>query len=254
MKIKQNKLLALTAAILLSSSLARFLLYYVSSFIAESPFFTYASIYFSEISDALLPLIAALSLAIVCNGKNFKKSFLFAFFLSFSHLIYFFPYYAFEYAYQGYEIGAVLLFSFLTSVLAIAIEYVKMLVLLFIIIFVFQKIDKSKEKGNFEIRTAILAKRNPLDLQIPVNTAVFSSAFLIFSVKLVCEIIDTVIFLIDYSGTYRLNEIFYIAFRYIFLLSLLLLSHLAVSLLSQKLTKCSMINENDTLNQNKDGD
>jgi len=224
MEIKKKNAFLILIGILSLTNIMCFVLYYVSSFLTSSKVLIYVYVYFSEIAMTLLPLISAAFTLTVYAKRGINKALICAIPCSLCTILYTFPYRAFEFAYEGYEITATLLLALFEAVVAITVNCIEIIVLLLLIIFVTKIIAKSKAIPNF-VFNAALCEKDPFDFDKPLTSGIFSAACAVFVYSLITEIIDTISFLVNYSGTYRIGEILYILFRYVFILGMLIISH-----------------------------
>jgi hypothetical protein len=93
----------------------------------------------------------------------------------------------------------------------------------------------SKRCGNEFNKSDIKCESRFLDLADPVSAAIFSSSFAMFIYNTVGEIIDTVSYFDSVYGVYNTGEIIYILFRYVFILSMIFISHAAAIFIKNKL-------------------
>ena len=150
---------------------------------------------------------------------------------SLTTILFKFPYHAFEYAYEGIEIGGVLLFSALNALLAVIVFYIEAIALFFLLSLVADKTAKRCETGKSEI----FKSAKPFDLDAPLNTGILAVAGAMFVYKLISELIDTVKYFITYIDSYRASEIAYITFRYVYLLLLAITAHLVISTVKNRI-------------------
>ena len=220
----KNKLTYIFLAVAAGVNILRFLLYYISTYITESAAMIYISSYFSEITYMLFPLITAAFIHSTYKKHSFGKAMLLAIPFSLAEILYLFPYRAFELAYDGYEITVTLLFAILIALITVILNYAKALFILFIIIFLPRIFAKQKGKTKFHVKGE-LSDGGAFDFSNPEAKGIFGASLTVFIFAVISEIIDTVGFLLNYSGTYRASEILYILFRYIFILAMLIISH-----------------------------
>lgn len=195
-----------------------FLLYYLSTFIFESTALSYAFFFYKDALEAIFPIfILALVLpSFIKNG--FKGALLPALILSSAELLYTLPAHLFEYAYAGYEIGSVVLFSFLFSLLSYVTVYATVLLLLILFLSVTKLSANKKSKSDRNAKPALDTKIDLFDFSNSFSLGLVSACAAIFIYKLALEIYDTVLFLVNYSGTYTVGEIIYLTARYLFIL------------------------------------
>lgn len=233
---KKNKFTLIFLAIASGANILRFLLYYISTYVTENAAMVYISSYFSEITYILLPLVTAALIIIPYAKHGIGRALLCAIPFSLTEILYLFPYRAFELAYSGYEITETLLFSFVITLITAILNYIKTALLLFIIIFLTRIFAKSQGSKKYSLESA-LADKDPFDFSKPLTRGIFGASLTVFAFTTVSEIIDTVSFLLNYSGTYRAGEVIYMLFRYIFILAMLIISHAAAHYAKRKATE-----------------
>ena len=233
----KNKLTYIFLAVAAGVNILRFLLYYISTYITESAAMIYISSYFSEITYMLFPLITAAFIHSTYKKHSFGKAMLLAIPFSLVEILYLFPYRACELAYDGYEITVTLLFAILIALITVILNYAKALFLLFIIIFLTRIFAKPKSKRKNDLNDS-LADCGAFDFSNPETKGIFAASLNVFILSLISEIIDTVSFLLSYSGTYRTGEILYILFRYVFILAMLIISHALAYYIKKQSEKC----------------
>lgn len=229
METKKKKTLLITLCILSAANILCFALYYLSAFITSNAAIQYTYFYFAEIAATVLPMVTAAAMLIAYAKRGINKAILYALPCVLTRILYLFPYCAFEYAYEGYEITSTLLFALLETFLTLIAIYIESTVLFLLMIFVTKIIAKAKGFERYNFKEA-LSEKEFFDFEKPLTAGIFSAACAVFVYNLALEIYDTVNFLISYSGTYRTSEIFYILFRYVFILAMLLISHLTAYL------------------------
>ena len=237
MKINEGRAALRFALILSAINITVFLLYYLSSYVADSTAMAYVTQYFSELASRLMPIAGAAALTVAYTERGMKLSFLRAILYTLPLLLNAFPYYAFEYAYAGYTIDDVLLLAALESLITLILGYCEIVFLFLVMIFATRFFAKKKKRRAAEFSSDLSIKR-AFDLSIPEVSGVMVAAFVTFAVALVPEIVDTVNFILDVAGTYRVGEIFYIAFKYVFILAILLFSQITVFATRKLFHKC----------------
>lgn len=211
-----------------------FLVYYTAFYVFKNQVTLYVFYYFNELVSSLLPVLAATGLLTSYVKYGVNKPLLHALYFSLTWILNLFPYYAYEYAYQRLEIGAVLTFAVIHTFFMIIVTYIEITVLFLLMIFVSEKIAK-RRNGDFD-KAIILKKNIPTDFGDPVTVGIFSASAAMFVYNLVSEIVDTVSYILDVDGFYDTGEIIYIVFRYLFLLLLFLASHFISIFAKNKLT------------------
>lgn len=237
MSNSQNNTLKKTVTFLSLINFLAFLVYYVALYVFRHPVTLYIFYYLTELVSSLLPVLAATALFASYVKCGVNKSLLHALYFSMTWIINLFPYYAFEYAYQRLEIGAVLTFATIHTFFMIIVTYIEITVLFLLMIFVTEKIAK-RQVGYFD-KSIILKEQRPADFGSPVTVGIFSASAAMFVYNIISEIVDTVSYIRDVDGFYETGEIIYIVFRYFFILLLLLASHFISTFAKNKLTKSS---------------
>lgn len=218
-------------------NLFSFLVYYLTEVSLPSEASYYVRSYYEETADVLFPLFAAVSLYIIYSARGIRSAVVSAILYSLTHFIHYFPYYSFAYAFAGAYIDEVFYYSTLAAFIAIGIELSKTVVLFFLIL-VFTRIAAKKVKLSKKRYDGILENRAALDFAAPITVGFFASALLIFLYKLGFELYSTITFIIDVSYSYSIvttGEVLYIAFRYVFILLLLLLGHFGAFFVKERL-------------------
>ena len=220
-----RKTVSITVFSILGLNLISFLLSYTSSYLVSSTLFSYISEYFTTVCESMLPLFSAVAmLCIYTVTGSYKKPLINAIFFSLSWLITTYLEYVVTFANAGYEIISALIFSVLWAVLICAAMYAEISLLFFIIVFA-ARIFATRRYGTSGTAEYILHDE-AFDFSNPVAVGIFGSASLLFLYNLGMEIANTVSYISECAGVYLIGEILYLVFRYVFILALLLVSHL----------------------------
>ena len=233
MKINKKTVLYAVILTVAAVNLVSLILSYASAYLLSSAALSYVSEYFSTLSETVLPTLTAVAMFCVYAASGIKKSLLYAVFYSLTWFFFFLASYFIDCSYSGYEIGYSLLFSALGAMLMAVAMYAELVVLFFIIVFA-SRIFASKRYGAGHEPSEYIFSEAAFDFQCPVTVGIFASSAALFFYNLGIEIANTVSFILDCAGIYTAGEIFYLVFRYIFILALLILSHY-LSHLSKKL-------------------
>lgn len=228
------------AAVILAVNLLSLAISYISTYHAGSSVFSEISGLITTLTETALPLIAAASmLAAYSSVLHFKLPLLHALMYSLAWLITSFAEYFIEHSYAGYTLPSALLFSFVWGLLMAVAMYAELVVLFFIIIFA-SRIFASRRLGGTLVLDEHISKDRPFDFSDPIAVGVFSASTALFLWNLGMEIANTVNFILECAGLYTVSEIFYILFRYVFILGALLLSHFLAFFAKNKLisTNC----------------
>lgn len=235
MNINERSIFKKTVILLAVLNLAAFFIYHLTTYTVGGTVAAFIFYYFHEAVEFCLPLIAALSLYATYLKRGNGAALLRALPYSLTFLLFLFPYNAFTYAYEGIEIGGVMLFASLSALFSTVVIYIETVVLFLLISLVSARLSIKRGRGD---GIGALDIAGPFDLDSPINCGILSAAGAMFIYKLVYEVIDTVNYLIDYSGTYLIGEIIYMVFRYIFLLILALGAHALLVLIKNKAQRC----------------
>lgn len=223
--MKNNKkTTAKIAGILAAFNLAAFLIFYLFNYHTDSMALFYISYYLIEFFNFLLPLAVAVAVFHAFTSGGFKSAFVCAIFFSMSKIIYLLPTGYLNFMSAGYISSDAILLSLLEALLYSALLYCISVLLFLLMLFATGKFAKIDCKNPEAIKKEG-AKRGFFDFSIPIALSFFSCALVPFVISLVKEVIDTVTFLLNYSGTYRLSEILYILMRFVFILVYLFASH-----------------------------
>lgn len=244
MNINEKRVFKITLLALCLINLLSFLVYYCVSYHFTNQATLYILFYYFELADTLLPMICATVLYISYSHGGMRVFFPRSLAYSLTWIIYFFPYYAFEYAYGGLEIGSVLTFSLLYTLFEWAIVYATVLLFSLVLISLSRAIAKKRRVARRDLCKIIL-ENQIFNFQKPLTISLFITSVLPFLYKLILEMYDTATFIMDVrysSGYFTTGEIIYIAFRYVFILVLLLLSHILSYLAKNKLIKIASEN------------
>lgn len=216
-----------TALILTAVNLAVFFIVYVANYLLDSAFLVYFSMFTSEFLNSAFPIAAAALSVVIYSKATAPYAFAIAAAVVASRAAYFYPLAYLDCVAAGYVTAEALLLAILNTLLSLLVIYLEVMLISTLIVFLTTKIAMAKDKKRRgPILSEELSVKEPLDFSHPAAVAHFSGACVIFLISLVTEIVSTVKFLIDFSGTYRASEIVYMSFRYVFILITLILSHI----------------------------
>lgn len=202
-----------------------FSLYCISNFLFPNEFLAYTLYFIKNAISSMFPIIALVLILPAYSERKVKGALISAIKFSLIPILYSFPAYAFEYAYAGYTIDFVLLLSLGSTILSSITVYAELLLLLLLFVFVFKNCEKKKGASDLNIKNALAEENSAFNFSSSATLGFLSSAGAIFIYNIAREIYDTVIFLINYEGTYSTNEIVYIMYRYIYILLIFVISH-----------------------------
>ncbi len=225
MKANKKTLPGVAVLILLLNSFS-LALRYISTYHTDISIFSEISGRFTTLAETALPLIAAAAmLAVYAAGGHLRLPLLHALIYSLSWFITFFSEYLILHVYSGYEITYSLLISALLGLLMAAATYAELTVLFFIIVFA-SRIFASRRYGAGSNIEKFILLDSAFDFSNPVAVGIFSASSALFFYNLGIEIANTVNYISSCAGIYTASEIFYLVFKYVYILALLLLSHL----------------------------
>ena len=141
--------------------------------------------------------------------------------LSLSRLFYMLPYSYLYFEYNGYDTLESITLALAAGAFDFILTLAITLSLSFVAAFVLSRSADADAKDSFGLFDFSRG---------PVRSA-FVMALIIFIYNLIREIIVTVDYLIEYAGTYRVGEIVYMVFTYLFMLVSLVLMHIVGALL-----------------------
>lgn len=203
-------------------NLLNFLLFYISTYIVMNDYVEYVRYFVGEAIDFALPVVAAAAVSAAMAKYGFKALWLVPF-ISLGKLAYAYPYYYLYFIDGGLLTEESLLFAIPAALATIIIDCLAVCLLSFTIYVVTDVIAKRNGRGFGECVSTSYA---PFDFSNEFTVGVFVSGGTIFTVNLVLEIIDTVKYIITYTGTYQIGEVVYIAVSFIMLLVELLFAQL----------------------------
>lgn len=232
MTVTEKPMIRKYAIILAVANLITFAVYHTALYVFRTQATLYVYFYFSELMNTILPVVSAVGLLAAYASCGANKPLLYCLYFSLTSLLNYFPYYAYEYAYQGYEIGTVLTFASLEGVFMTAAVYARTLALYLLMLFALTRFSKHKVLT----KDAIFKKTDILDFQHPVTFSLFTASIASFIYNLVLEIIDTVSYIREVEGSFEVGEIIYIMMRYVFILALMFISHAVAVFVKNKLT------------------
>ena len=170
----------------------------------------------SELIDFLIfSLTAVLIFPKVLNEKAYR-AYPTALFVCSAHVFYNVPYYYLYHIAYGYDTAESLSICIPFSVFLSALYALYAVAIAYACKLIFKKCG-----GSFE---AAAEACNAPALGTPISRTVFWSVFIHFSIRLVGEIIDTVIFFIEFSDSYRIGELLYILGSFVYILLVFIFS------------------------------
>ena len=222
-----------------------FLTYALASVIAYVVFH-FAYLYASETVGAVLEYISFylsrslefIAFALICTltyavylYTNKKKAFLFALVISSAYAVYSLPYnYIISIYNYGYDSVEAIVYSLIETSLALIITLLGVTLCIVIATIVLKRGSTSKkEKGNHT--TNYLTDPASFDFLDKANLPILVFVLVRFCVSFLTELIDTVIYLIEYSSDYTASEVTVIVINYLHIFILLVVSYIVCVLI-----------------------
>jgi len=197
-----------------------FLVFYIFEYLLESDALGYISSYFSTFVGSLFPILAVSFSIFTYTSRSFGRAASKMIIFVLYRLIYLLLYYYIFYIEAGYDTTDSIILSLLHSFIILLLTYGECIILLWVCVFITKKVSR----GASDAFISGLSASSPFDLSVPLTLGIFAAAAVRFVTNLTVEIVNTVIFIIDFSGSIRLGEVFYIVFSFIFVLLILLAS------------------------------
>ena len=201
--------------------------------------FEYATLYLGKISSFLIPTLIATAVTLIYAYKNFESALLFSLFVSSARIFYTLPYYyivfIYNYSYDSLEAIAMAILASVLTVLFTAL--LSMLLLGVCILCCRLAARKSKGVNAREYLAAKLTFTDRLDILGGANPAFLAMSGCIFIYSLISEIVDTVLFFIEYGLDFSGAEIITIMINYVLILALAVLSYAAMTTFKNRLLK-----------------
>ena len=203
-------------------NLLNFLLFYISTYIIMNDYVEYARYFIGEAIDCARPVVAAATVSAAMAKYGFRALWLVPF-ISLGKAVYAYPYYYLYFIDGGLLTDEALLVAIPSALAVVIIDCLAVCLLSFIIYMVTELTAKRHGRSFGE---SISTSFSPFDFSNEFTVGVFVCGGLVFTVNLVLEIVDTVKYIITYTGTYQIGEIAYIAVSFIMLLLELLFAQL----------------------------
>ncbi len=235
------------AALLAMTELAVFILHYLATYIFPSNALMYISTFMYELSSAALPIIVGASAFAIGAYSSPRDAFIFMAAPAFAPLLYNIPAQYMSYVMSGYLSEEAIMIAILIAILYAVLFYAESA--LYFAIMYYATGALSRARGERAERILVeISDESVIDLGKPAALSIFIAASLRFLYSLVLEIIDTVSFLIRYTGTYRTGEIIYIVVRYAWILAMLIICILAAHHAKRR-TAASAFENKDTVKE-----
>ncbi len=205
----------------LCASLLSFLLVYLPYlYFMDSDAVNYTTYFVRRFLSALISVFSAVFLFTYGSRRGFVRRVLDAFRIVLPRLAYLIPYYYVYYMSDGYDTFEALGLLTLRSLALLALYTAEALVLCAMARRTAKRRLQGAENEGF-LGAALF------DLAAPAVAGCFAAAFGEFILLFASEVVSTVEYAIEYAGTYRLGELYYIIGSFLFTLAALLLTHAA---------------------------
>lgn len=216
------------AGLLAFLNILAFALYYVFSYIVSAPndFVVYLVHFTTNTITLLLPLISASVLLIKRTYVGKSPMLVAAIPLAITKIIYLVPYYYMFFIYSGYDSIESLTMGALWSIPEIAFLYGETVLLAVGMRLISDFIEKRAEQPR--AFHELIAERPVLDLDNSATLSIFCVGILTFIYLFVKELVNAISYFVEYAGSYKMDEILYIAFSFIYDVLMLLIVHLVM--------------------------
>ncbi len=231
MAIKTQGLTKRGSILLLLGYIGTFILYYLSNqiFYEVEPL-AYIWIFAQRLIYLLMLFISATLTLILYYSDKGKRAFISLIAFSAVRTVYFIPYFYLIYIYDGFDSVEAILFGILTAVGESAVAYGLTLLALGLMLLVIKRANKTSLSPS-----ELVLQQTKLDFSNPISLSFALLSLIGFSYFFIKEIIDTSIFLLDYSGSIMIGEIFYIVFSFIFDLALIFIYYFVLSYVKNRI-------------------
>lgn len=211
-RLFRRALLYLSLAYLLT-----YALYHVTYYVLNYEWLHYVQLFVQKATYLLIPLTASAVTLAISAYRGVKEALLRAISLSLVRMIYFIPYfYMMNYTSMwGFASSEAILYALLLALGEVIISYI-----LSALIFALMRFTVKKMLRSDDFPTA-MDRYATLDFDNPVSVAFMVCSLLAFLYFFISEIIDTVRFFVDSSGSFYTAEIIYIIVSFVFDISLL---------------------------------
>ncbi len=220
MKINDTKLCRNATLILTAAYFVTFLIYYLPSFVFESEVLSYISSFLRKGLYLLIPTCAAFVAFIVSTANGVRWAVTRLIPMTLSRIIYLLPIFYLMLLSEGYDSIEGVTIGLAISIGEAAIAYGVTVLVFFLMRF----IQGYKREG---ARESDLTSDDAFDLSNKTSLGAFIVSAVAFLYFFIAEIVDTVKYIVEYSGSYRTGEIVYIVTSFIFDIALLFVYYFA---------------------------
>lgn len=205
--------------------------------------FEYISLYLSKVTEFVLPTVITALVMIIYVSCGKGKAVSFAFIASAGRVVYTLPYYYIIFIYNhGYDSLESLALSTIASVFVVLFTGLGAFIALWIALLLIGKAQK-RSNSSLDAKTYILEsleqKQKLSEFWQGANYTVLIFAIYRFILALIPEIIDTVIFFIEYRLDYTIIEIITIMLNYVLLFALIVISYAVAVFIKNRAVKAA---------------
>ena len=204
----------------------------------------YSRFFYLEAVKFILPTLAGVLMIAAGRCLGTKYALTRGWVLSVPLVIYAIPSYYLYYLSTTYDSLEAIVFALINTVFDCAVLYLQTVATYFLVRFIIRLHAKRARGADL---SDLIDEYAPYDLSRSFSLALFITVAIRFLVLLVIEIVETVGYIGEYSGNYRIEEIIYMALSYIFLLGELLFAQWFSLFIKDRAIKnfTSEVNEND---------
>ena len=208
------------------------------------PWLEYTRYYYVEATKFILPTLAGVLMIAAGRCLGTKYALTRGWVLSVPLVIYAIPSYYIYYLSSTFDSLEAIVFALLNTLFDCAVFYLQAVVTYFLVRFIMRLHAKRARGADL---SKLIDEYAPYDLSRSFSLALFITVAIRFLVLLVIEIVETVGYIGEYSGNYRVEEIIYMALSYVFLLCELLFTQWFSLFIKDRAIKnfTSEVNEND---------
>ena len=198
--------------------------------------FEYFSYYLSKTVEFLAPPIIATLVYLIYKEYGKKTALITALTISFARVFYSIPYYYIIFIYNyGYDSVESITVSLLATLLVVLVTALGVVISVEAYHLVMKIICKRTGADLSKELSLPIEKSNVFDFLTKANLPILVFALARFAFSLVMELVDTVVFLIEYHSDYRAMEIVTILINFTLLFVLLVASYLVASCIKNAL-------------------
>lgn len=186
-----------------------FALYYISNYLVITDLTAYIWLFVSRATYLLMPTAAALVIFICSGFDGYQKSILLSIPFALARLVYFIPSYYLDYIVEGFDSLESLGIAAVISLLEAAVSFGVTLLIFIILKLLSEKLGKKPSRE-------LISKKTVFDFYDPTAVAIMAVSAIASIYFIIKEVIDTVVFTIEYGGDFTAPEFIFILISYVF--------------------------------------